>query len=205
MKSLKLCCLLLVIACCLPDALQAHRVRVFAYGEGDKIVGETSFSGGRKPKNAEIIVTEAKGGRTLLNCRTDDQGRFSFKIPAEARDKHLDLLIVINGGEGHRGEWPLPAIEYLDEVDDNYPAAEQVKSSTDNGNGLQGKNTSQLPTVNEQQIRRVVAEVMEKKLAPIKYMLAENRDQGPGLRDILGGIGYILGLAGIAAYFKSKS
>jgi nickel transport protein len=35
-------------------------------------------------------------------------------------------------------------------------------------------------------------------------MLAETRQSGPGFRDIVGGIGYILGLVGIAAYVHSR-
>ncbi len=46
---------------------------------------------------------------------------------------------------------------------------------------------------------------MDKKLGSIKQMLADDRNQGTNLQDILGGIGYILGLAGIITYFKSKT
>ena len=35
-------------------------------------------------------------------------------------------------------------------------------------------------------------------------MLAESRDQGPALGDILGGIGYIIGLMGLAAYMRFR-
>ena len=38
-------------------------------------------------------------------------------------------------------------------------------------------------------------------------MLAESRDKGPTFRDVLGGIGYIFGLMGLAAYihFRRKA
>jgi hypothetical protein len=42
-----------------------------------------------------------------------------------------------------------------------------------------------------------VARVVEKELAPLKAQLAE---QAWGLRDIVAGIGYILGLMGLASY-----
>jgi nickel transport protein len=35
-------------------------------------------------------------------------------------------------------------------------------------------------------------------------MLAESRKQGPTVTEIFGGIGYIIGLMGIAAYFKNR-
>jgi len=54
-------------------------------------------------------------------------------------------------------------------------------------------------------IEQTLERALDKKLSPILRMLAESRDQGPKLTDVLGGIGYIIGLVGIAAYFKGKS
>jgi nickel transport protein len=58
--------------------------------------------------------------------------------------------------------------------------------------------------VSEEQLTRIIESTLERKLAPIKRSLAKQQEQQPSLQDILGGIGYIFGLAGIAAYFKSK-
>jgi nickel transport protein len=46
-----------------------------------------------------------------------------------------------------------------------------------------------------------VESAVEKKLAPIKAQLAE---QAWGLRDIMAGIGYILGLVGLASYLHHR-
>ena len=54
-------------------------------------------------------------------------------------------------------------------------------------------------------IEQTLERALDKKLSPILRMLAESRDQGPKLSDVFGGIGYIIGLVGIAAYFKGKS
>ena len=194
-------CLLSSVFCLLGTPAQAHKVRIFAYGEGNTIVGESAFSGGRTPKNSEIIVQDAAGTRRLLTCRTDEQGQFRFPIPQEARRDKLDLRIIINAGEGHRGEWLLKADEYLadgESESDSTSNQEKVAVATPAGS------TRQTISPDEELIRRVVEEAMDKKLGPIKRMLAEGRDQGPNLQDILGGIGYILGLAGIIAYFKSR-
>ena len=201
-KTSTIICLLASVFCLLMSTpAQAHKVRIFAYGEGESIVGETAFSGGRAPKNSEIIVQDAASARTLLTCRTDDQGQFRFQIPEEARRSNLDLRIIINVGEGHRGEWLLAAEEYLgDGEDESVSTSEQESVAV----VAQASKTRQTITADEELIRRVVEEAMDKKLGPIKRMLAEGRNQGPSLQDILGGIGYILGLAGIIAYFKSK-
>jgi nickel transport protein len=46
---------------------------------------------------------------------------------------------------------------------------------------------------------------MDKKLAPVLKMLADSREQGPKVSDVLGGLGNIVGFAGIAAYLKRPS
>ena len=60
-----------------------------------------------------------------------------------------------------------------------------------------------LSAVTLDELNQLLETTIDKKLAPIKRTLAENSDKGPSLQDILGGIGYILGLAGIAAYVQS--
>ncbi|MEZ4579277.1 MAG: hypothetical protein R2861_13515 [Desulfobacterales bacterium] len=44
---------------------------------------------------------------------------------------------------------------------------------------------------------------LDEKLQPLHRMLARMQDPGPTVNDIFGGIGYILGLAGVAALFYS--
>ncbi len=45
---------------------------------------------------------------------------------------------------------------------------------------------------------------LDAKLAPIRRAVLEGTEDGPGLREIIGGIGWIFGLVGVAAYFKSR-
>ncbi len=207
-KFLRLYSVVVLVLLVLPlwfDQAEAHRVTIFAFGQGEYIVGGTSFSGGKKPVNVEIIVKEASRGKTIFRTRTDNEGNFRFKIPREARQKHLDLLLVVNAGDGHRGEWPLPAAEYLDNPEpDSKPIQSEKTGNEKIEAGLQQEKMSSFKNIEKQQIRRIVEDAVEKKLAPIKYMLAESRDKGPDLRDILGGIGYIFGLAGIVVFFKYK-
>ena len=199
-----------------PDTTLAHKVRVFAYGEGDAIVGETAFSGGRKPKNADIFVEDAASGKQLFSGKTDDQGEFRFDIPQEARAGKMDLLIIVKAGDGHRGEWPLEAADYLEDIQETQETAMTSTADSDSaGVSAAEEKTGAAPartatdsadtrtTASLQQIQQVMEKTLDKKLAPVKHMLAQAEDQEPTLQDILGGIGYILGLAGIAAYFKA--
>jgi nickel transport protein len=55
-----------------------------------------------------------------------------------------------------------------------------------------------------QALEAMIERALDQKLQPIAKMLAETRAQNVTLQDIIGGIGYILGLMGIALYFKSR-
>jgi hypothetical protein len=54
------------------------------------------------------------------------------------------------------------------------------------------------------ELEQVVEQAVEKKLKPVMQMLSDLSDPGPRISDILGGIGYIIGLVGIGAYFKNR-
>ena len=62
-------------------------------------------------------------------------------------------------------------------------------------------------SVSLEQIRGVLEKSLDQRLNPVLKIFAESQDKGPTLPDILGGIGYILGLMGLAAYmhFRHKS
>jgi nickel transport protein len=51
-------------------------------------------------------------------------------------------------------------------------------------------------------IDKALEKALDRKLAPIMRTLAEMQEQKVRLTDVLGGLGYIFGLVGVAAYFK---
>uniref|UniRef100_A0A7C5EXN7 LPXTG cell wall anchor domain-containing protein n=1 Tax=Desulfobacca acetoxidans TaxID=60893 RepID=A0A7C5EXN7_9BACT len=62
----------------------------------------------------------------------------------------------------------------------------------------------QARAVDRQELEEVVNKALERQLAPIKEMLTELTIHQPSLSDIIGGIGWIMGLFGGWAYFASK-
>lgn len=186
--------ILLAVLLLLPLAAQAHKLSIFAWPEGSEIRGEVKFSGGRKAKNVQIAVQNAADHAVLAETACDENGAFRFALPDQAQHARPDLLIVANGGEGHRGEWLLEAADYAPArpVETAAPAT-SAQAGSASGAGL-----------NEQQIRRVIAEEMSKALSPIRQSLAKHLDPEPSLRDILGGLGWLIGLAGLAAWAQSR-
>ena len=186
---------------------QAHKINVFAWIEGDTVYVESKFSGGRKPVAASVEVYDTQDN-LLLEGKTDDQGTFSFKVPRKTAMK-----VVLLAGMGHRGEWAIPISE-LDDVDpgrsSSVPAITQKQPSSTalehTGDSETTKNDDAVlaTTVTADEIKNVVEETIDAKLKPIMKILVESQQSGPSVPDILGGIGYILGLVGVAAYFSSR-
>jgi len=50
-------------------------------------------------------------------------------------------------------------------------------------------------------MERIVDAALERRLQPIRQALAEMQGEKIGFREVMGGLGYIFGLMGIAAYF----
>ncbi|MCI5125509.1 MAG: hypothetical protein D3925_13800 [Candidatus Electrothrix sp. AR5] len=169
---------------------QAHKMNVFSWADNQQIYGEAFFSGGRKVKNVQVHVQASETRTSLLTTQTDEEGKFQFTPPQQAVQQKLGLLISVDSGDGHRGEWLLTADEYLAPDNPSLPAPQKDQSATE---GL-----------DVEAIHEIVRQELKRELAPIKQHLAEGREKKVNPRDILGGIGCIIGLAGILAWFQSN-
>ncbi|WP_457578042.1 hypothetical protein [Desulfomarina sp.] len=188
---------LLILLTSLP--VQAHKVRIFAWEEGGMIKTEAKFSGGKPARNSTVTVTSQNGKVEILKGKTDEGGTFSFPVPKKARDNRLNLKITINSGDGHKNSWLLKAEDYLPGVKSTPQKTNTITEIVPEQKSARGK---ELP--NEALLREIISSELDRQLGPIKRSLAIQQEKPTSLQDILGGIGYILGLAGIATYFQAK-
>ena len=189
---------LLVVAVLLsvvPNMTDAHNVSLFAWVEDDQVFTQSKFSGGRWAKNARIEVYNA-AGQKLLEGRTDDQGRFAFTPPRPEA-----LRIVLLAGSGHRGEWRVAAEEFGSAGGAERTASSEAGASPPPMATATPPPESPAPTGPE--LQALIEGSLEKKLAPIRRQLAQLA-QRPSLHDIIGGLGYIMGLVGLGAYLQSR-
>jgi nickel transport protein len=84
------------------------------------------------------------------------------------------------------------------------PGLEERTGGEDDGEASAEAGAPAADGLTRADVEEVVKTVVEAELAPIKRALLERTGDGPGLREIIGGIGWIFGLVGIAAYFKSR-
>jgi nickel transport protein len=195
--------LILVLGALATPAL-AHRVLIYAYAEGDTIFTESKFVPDTPVRQGKIQVMDKQTGKVLLTGQTDDQGKFAFKIPPEAAAQRLDLNIVVDAAMGHRAEWLLKATSYLTGAAPGSPAApaKPGQASTPAASAPASQDTH--VQMGQQELEAALNKVLERQLGPINEKLTELTIHRTTLTDILGGIGYILGLCGLGAYFLSK-
>jgi nickel transport protein len=171
----------------LPTLASAHKVNVFAWVEGDRIFTESYFPDGLKAAHSHIEVFDEHGNK-LLTGKTDSQGMFSFRLPQKE-----DLKIVLRTPGGHRAEFNL-------EIEEKPTGEDRPESGhTERLPPLVG-----IPCITEEEIRAVVEKVLDEKLRPVQKRLLEHQKRGPGITEVLGGIGYIIGLMGVAVYFSHR-
>ncbi|GBE03088.1 hypothetical protein BMS3Abin08_02543 [bacterium BMS3Abin08] len=176
----------------------AHKVSVYAYAEDGKVFAEGYFSDGTRTRNSLIEVFDAKTGEKLLEGKTDNDGKFSFKIP-----KSTSLKLVLHASMGHRNDYTLD--------EDEVKEAMGIQESGVKTRKTESKPQSTAPLtaasgVSSSEIEAIVSKTMDRKLQPVIRMLVklQENSEKPGITEILGGIGYIIGLMGIVMYFKSR-
>lgn len=202
--------LLLMAALLAPAGALAHRVNIFAWPEGDNILVECGFSRSSPVRNGLVTVYDAADGRELLQGRTDARGRFAFAVPDAVRQGH-GLRIRVDAGEGHVNDWTLEASEISGAAApsaepgqaDARPAAAASPAAAGTGAVPAPPGAREQP-VTAPEVRAIVAEALNTGLAPLRRELAALSAPGPDVRDIIGGLGWIMGLAGIACYTLAR-
>ena len=213
--------ILLAVSVC---PAKAHRVNVFAYVEGDSVVVECSYSRSERVRFGDIEVVNAATGAPYLTGKTDEKGSFRFPIPPAARAAKADLRIVLRAGEGHQNQEVVKAAEYLATVpagaaptSATVPASPAPAASPDVSSGSgQPAQTPQAAapvalqtgpaggSMDPDALQAIVEAAVEKKIAPLRAILVRDQEKGPGLTEIIGGVGWLIGLAGVAAYVGSR-
>jgi len=168
--------------------LYAHNVVGGVYATGALIEGEVGFSNGAMAQAGTAVRVLDESGAQLAEVYTDDQGYFSFT--ASKRIKHL---FEINMGAGHRHAMQLDAQELPASLDGERLDIDAQKASivqiAQSNTGTSSVTIEQLEIAIAQQIKPLRKEIRALK-------------EKAGLRDIIGGIGYIFGLLGIVALLR---
>lgn len=207
MKYLATCLVALVLLFCFSGLGFAHRVNVFAFVDGDAIQVECSFSKSQKVKNGKLVISDLETDGKLFEGTTDEQGVFRFKPDAGFLKTGHGLNILLIAGEGHQNDWQISAEELAALSPSGQPAKSVAEQSTPAEQvfpAVRETREQLIASLDAAELEALIGKVLDAKLAPIKQTLARQEDGPPNARDIIGGIGWILGLLGVATYLKYK-
>lgn len=195
-------CLFFLSFLLLAPSAFAHKFIMSTWVEDDSVFIEAGFSDGSSAKQAEIVVFDNASGEKLLDGKTNNTGEFSFKIP-----KNTELKIKGNAGMGHQGEEIIPQEDVADAFPDagSPVAQENAEQAASDSTAESAPTSGDVSGVSKEEIGKIVEKAVDKKLRPLIRQLAtmENREK-PSIKDILGGVGYIIGLMGMGAYFNYR-
>ena len=193
------------------SASHAHRVNIFAYVDGDAVQVECYFSKSQKVKNGRLFFSDHETGIILLEGTTDEQGMFRFRPDAAFLKTGHGLNILLNAGEGHQNDWQISPEELmaLSPEQPSKPVSVEHASTEQSSQPSASSQVIAVPSVNTKEVdikelEALIGRVMDAKLAPIKQTLLRQEADGPTLKDVIGGIGWIIGLLGLATYMKHR-
>lgn len=152
-----------------------HRINLLVLPEGARAMGHAYYADGTPASGASIAVHDVSG-TVLAQLQTDEEGRFEFTPQGSGT-----FTFVVETDDGHRAEAAI-VLGAPDVSDSAVPQSQPAGA---------------MRPVDE--IERVV----QQAVAPLRIQL-DAYERKTRFRDILGGMGYIVGVVGLLAWWKSR-
>ena len=166
--------------------VRAHRVHLYAFVEGGEIVADCRFSKKSPAQNARVEVLDAASGKLLASGQSDAKGVARLAVPPELAAHPVDVLVALNAGEGHRAEWRIAADD-LQRASAGVPPAAPL--------AVQPGQSAAMVAASGEKARCISPGELEARLREERARFeAERNAAGPGLTEIVGGIGWIVGI-----------
>jgi len=171
---------LLVLAAAPADA---HRLRIFATVEGGTIEGYAFFVGGGRPDGA--VVRFERAGEVVHATTTDAEGAFAWR-PVEPGP----ITVVVDPGGGHVAEVTLGAERF-----GAAPAGDAAPASAEEAASAHAL---------DPEVEAAIEAAVARQIRPLLEAQAEARSR-IRFNDVMGGIGMIVGLAGVALWARTRA
>ncbi len=169
----------------------AHKLKVFATAIGDTVEGRVYFVGGG-PGIGVPVELRNSGGEVVATGRSEaPDGSFSLTLPY--RD---DFTVFADAQDGHVGSFALRAARLAEALPER-PGAEQEAPGVAAAEPAAG--TGDASVASTAAIEAAVA----RQLAPLLEEIDALRS-AIGFRDIIGGVGFILGGFGLWAFVAAR-
>jgi len=170
--------------------------------QGRKVLCRGFTSRGAPTKDCRITA-ELPDGTVLAQGRTDDKGEFSFEVAQPA-----DLKIVLDAGSGHRAECSLKVEELSADLPAAAGQAAGPRTQADAQKRVPPSDVKADPqgvALDQRTLEQIVRSVVQEEMLALRGDLQAAEDRGPGITEIVGGIGYIVGIMGVVMYVRSRN
>ena len=206
----------------------AHRVNLFAWSEGNAVQVESKFSDSTPVKGGKLTVTDTATGKVLASGKTSDTGTWRFTLPAGYRSEK-GVTVAVAAGEGHAATWemtpsdlpktvtaapapkPEPAAKPATtkapvKAEAKAPVKAAAPAAKPTAQQVENATVPVEPGLTKDEITLIAQSAVEEKVAPLRQKIAELSNPNPSAKDVIGGLGWIFGIAGAAAlgYKKGK-
>ena len=192
----------------------AHRINIFAVVEADQLRVVCRFSKSSPARDCPVTVFNKRSNAKLAEARTSGEGIALIPVTAAMKSAPEGLRIHINAGEGHENDCFVEPAELA--LADTAPAGTieapapqaapaQAAPAAQAAGQHAGQPAGQaLAGISHEELAKLIESSVERRVAPLRAMLAAEAERGPGMTEILGGIGWILGIFGTAALCLSR-
>lgn len=199
MTALRILALMLLATLAATHPASAHRLKVFATVEDGAVAGYGFFVGGGRVQGATVIM-RGPDGKDLWRGETGEEGRFSWHP-----DNPMPVTVIIDSRDGHVAEATIAADRFAGAVQAQEPGlatAEQVATTGGTAPAMSCAATPDAAAL-AAMVDRAADKAVERQLRP----LLEAYEESSGairFNDIVGGVGMIIGMAGIGMWALSR-
>lgn len=184
-----------------PCKLFAHKVNIYAFVVKDTVNVEGYFADGSKCKNCKVEVYDKLSNKLLLSGNTDENGFFSFKKPA---GDITHIKVVLKAGGGHQASYELTLKESPKTKKE--PKAFSGSQERSISKSLDGYAFQDKRCLTQEELEIIINQSIDKNMHALTEQIAllHGKIERKGMIEILGGIGYIIGILTIIMYLKSR-
>ncbi|GGF65488.1 hypothetical protein GCM10011332_19420 [Terasakiella brassicae] len=178
--------LVLIALLALTTPADAHKVIASAWTDGADIEGEVGLSNGDVALEGTAVEVFDLDDNLLGETKIGKEGLFRF-TPTKA----IPHKFRANLGAGHVATLIMQVDELPDHLKGETAPVQTPSQSTDQSVAVSGD------------MQKLVAKAVRKEIQPLRKEIASYKEKND-LQTIMGGIGYILGLTGIAFYMAAR-
>ncbi|MGQ9368942.1 cobalt transporter CbiM [Azospirillum sp. ST 5-10] len=172
---------------------QAHKLKIFAAAEGAAVSGYAYFDAGTRAQDARVTAITPDGA-VAFEGRTDARGSFRFEA-----QRRLDHRLAVDAGDGHQAWFTVRAAELPEGLPSGAAAGGAPPPAT-----AAPAAAAAAGTPAGEDLAALIERSVARQVRPLREDLDADRE-AVRLHDVLGGIGYIVGLAGLAYGLANRS